>query len=95
MTHGQRLLDISRVTRQVVLQKAINAGGGGPQAVEASQPLIEDCNHHLTITLPSQLCFWKSPRRMAQVLSNLLNNAAKYTDEGRVSLAAEQLGVGS
>jgi signal transduction histidine kinase len=58
------LLDVSRITRgKVVLQKEpIELEMVVDLAVEASRPLIEDCNHHLTVTLPLTPCSWKSTR---------------------------------
>ena len=90
------LLDVSRITRgKVVLQKEpVELEAVVDLAVEASRPLIEDCHHHLTIALPEHPVLLEvDPARMAQVLSNLLNNAAKYTDEGgEIALSAEQQG---
>ena len=87
------LLDVSRITRgKVDLQKETIALAEVVElAVEASRPLIEDYHHQLTITLPPEPVFVDvDPARLAQVLSNLLNNAAKYTDEGgQISLTAE------
>ena len=90
------LLDVSRITRgKVVLQKEpmeLEVVVG--LAVEASRPLIEDYNHRLTVRLPVEpVVLEVDPARMAQVLSNLLNNAAKYTDEGgEIALSAERRG---
>ena len=90
------LLDVSRITRgKVVLQKEpVELAMVVDLAVEASRPLIEDCHHRLTVTLPEHPVLLEvDPARMAQVLSNLLNNAAKYTDEGgEIALSAEQHG---
>jgi PAS domain S-box-containing protein len=90
------LLDVSRITRgKVVLQKEpTDLRSVVELAVEASRPLIEDYHHHLTITLPDRPVLLEvDPARMAQVLSNLLNNAAKYTDEGgEIALIAEREG---
>jgi CheY-like chemotaxis protein/anti-sigma regulatory factor (Ser/Thr protein kinase) len=90
------LLDVSRITRgKVVLQKEpVDLELVVELAVEASRPLIEDYHHRLTVALPRHpVPLEVDPARMAQVLSNLLNNAAKYTDEGgEISLSAEQQG---
>jgi signal transduction histidine kinase len=90
------LLDVSRITRgKVVLQKEpIDLEVVVDLAVEASRPLIKDCKHELTVVLPPRpIILEVDPARMAQVLSNLLNNAAKYTDEGgEISLSAEPAG---
>lgn len=63
-------------------------------AVETSRPLIEALGHGLTVKLPPETLWLDADvTRMAQVVSNLLNNAAKYTPEhGRISLAAERDG---
>jgi CheY-like chemotaxis protein len=53
------------------------------RAIETSRPLIDARKHEINITLPAEP-LWVSADlvRLAQVLSNLLNNAAKYTPEG-------------
>jgi PAS domain S-box-containing protein len=88
------LLDVSRITRgKVVLRKElIELEIVVELAVEASQPLIQGYHHELTISLPPEpVILDVDPPRMAQVLSNLLNNAAKYTDEGgQIALIAQQ-----
>ena len=86
------LLDVSRITRgklqlrklRVELAEVIRS------AVEASQPVISEGNHRLTLTLPGKPVFIDAdPHRLAQVISNLLNNAAKYTNgPGEISLEA-------
>ena len=90
------LLDVSRITRgKVVLQKEpVELETVVSLAVEASRPLIEDYQHRLTVALPEHPVLLEvDPARMAQVLSNLLNNAAKYTDEGgEIALVAEPRG---
>ncbi|HEX3656053.1 MAG TPA: ATP-binding protein [Pirellulales bacterium] len=90
------LLDISRISRnqleirkeRVKLETVIQG------AVEMSRPLIEQHGHELTIALPSEpLVLEADLTRLAQVFSNLLNNAAKYTEPGgRIRLAATRQG---
>jgi PAS domain S-box-containing protein len=90
------LLDVSRITRgKVDLQKDLIALSDVVElAVEASRPVIEDYKHHLRVTLPEHPVLLEvDPPRLAQVFSNLLNNAAKYTPEGgEISLTATRSG---
>jgi len=91
------LLDVSRITRnklelrksQVTLSEVVES------AVETSRPLIEGGGHELTVTLPPEPVHLNAdPVRLAQVFSNLLNNAAKYTERGgRIRLTAERRGA--
>ncbi|GHA84009.1 PAS domain-containing protein [Cognatilysobacter bugurensis] len=79
------LLDVSRVTRGLaVLEKeAVNLKWAASTAVEQVRPLIEARRHHLTVQLPpGNADVSGDPKRLVQVLTNLLNNAAKYTPEG-------------
>ncbi|HEX4144680.1 MAG TPA: ATP-binding protein [Pirellulales bacterium] len=79
------LLDISRITRgKIKLQKtAVDVSSVISAAVETSRPLIESRQHKLNITVASgALRINADITRMAQAVTNLLNNAAKYTEEG-------------
>lgn len=79
------LLDVARITkRQLPLKKDyVPLDQLVATAVETARPLIDAKKHQLRLELPPQSMMLKvDPLRMAQVLSNLLNNAAKYTDEG-------------
>jgi len=86
------LLDISRITRgKVVLRKEpVELAGIVRDAVESSRAAIESQRHDLSVSLPSRPVYVEGdPVRLAQVLSNILNNAAKFTPrEGRIRLDA-------
>jgi CheY-like chemotaxis protein len=79
------LLDVSRMVRgQILLQKRpVDLAEVVQHAVETSRPLIRLRKHLLTVQLPEQPVRLEADlTRLSQVISNLLNNAAKYTDEG-------------
>jgi PAS domain S-box-containing protein len=87
------LLDLARVTQgklQVRLQ-AVDLVSVVESAVETARPLLEERRHRLQVTLPeAQVLLHADLTRLAQVLGNLLTNAAKYTDPGgHVSVTAE------
>ena len=88
------LLDISRITRGMIrLQKeAVDVAAVVDRALELARPLIEARKHTLSVTLPPEpMLLDADPIRLAQVLANLLDNAAKYTDEGgQIWLTAER-----
>jgi len=86
------LLDIARITRGKIELKreAVDLKVIARMAVETSAALIESHGHRLDVDLPEEpLPLDADVTRMVQVLSNLLNNAAKYTPAGgRVALSA-------
>lgn len=90
------LLDVSRITSgKVQLKKErVDVRTVLDAALELSRPLIEENQHRLFISSPKEsLLLDADPTRMAQVVSNLLNNAAKYTSKGgRIELSAERDG---
>ncbi|HJX26978.1 MAG TPA: ATP-binding protein [Thermoanaerobaculia bacterium] len=86
------LLEISRITRgKLELRKEpTDIGRIVRCALETSRPAIEAAGHELTVTVPDEpLLLEADPIRLSQVLANLLNNAARYTDSGgRIWLTA-------
>jgi len=79
------LLDTSRInTGKLTISKTqIDIQSIIHDAIESSSPFIKSCGHTLSLYLPSQLIYIEAdPLRLAQVFSNILNNAAKYTDKG-------------
>jgi signal transduction histidine kinase len=90
------LLDVSRITRGKI-QLRREPHDLAPilrRAVESVRPLIEARRHELTTTIaPGPLRLEADATRLEQILTNLLTNAAKYTDEGgRIVLTARREG---
>jgi signal transduction histidine kinase len=90
------LLDISRVTlgKLTLKKERIDFRGILHSALETTRPVIEASGHELAVRLPKDpLPLEVDPTRLAQVIANLLNNAAKYTPAGgRIQLTAETSG---
>ena len=79
------LLDMSRISRgQLRLRKAVVAlSAVVDPAIEAARPQIDARQHRLEVALPpGPIALEADALRLSQVISNLLNNAAKYTDPG-------------
>ncbi|MGZ8183943.1 MAG: PAS domain-containing protein [Methylobacter sp.] len=79
------LLDVSRINRgKIELKKEpLEVSVIVQRAVETSQPLIDARRHEFSVHLPPEPIVVQGDLvRLSQVVSNLLNNAAKYTDEG-------------
>jgi len=91
------LLDLSRISRgKIELRKErIELAKAIQQAIEASQPAIKKADHELSIELPpGPIHVDADLTRLTQVFSNLLNNAAKYTERGgRIRLTVQHLGT--
>jgi signal transduction histidine kinase/ActR/RegA family two-component response regulator len=95
------LLDSARITRgELMLQTApVSLQSIVADALDIAKPLIERKDHRLEVILPERpLTLNVDGIRIAQVLSNLLTNAAKYTDSSgqiviRATLAADHLSI--
>ncbi|MFP5349004.1 MAG: ATP-binding protein [Gammaproteobacteria bacterium] len=87
------LLDVSRITsgRLQLRREPVAIAGVVERAVESVRPLIEQRRHILTVSVAATPIYVDGDAtRLEQVVVNLLNNAAKYTDPGgRIDLAVE------
>jgi PAS domain S-box-containing protein len=103
------LLDVSRITRgHLELRRSrVDLMGAVHNAVETSRPLFESAGVRLTISAPDvPVTLDADPTRLAQIVQNLLNNAAKYTPaggavaltvtplDGKVTLSVRDSGIG-
>ncbi len=90
------LLDVSRVTRgKIELRRApIELATVVAQAIETASPLYEQQRHQLLVDVAAHgLVVDADAARLAQVIANLLTNAAKYTPNGgRIVVSARRLG---
>lgn len=86
------LLDVSRFTRgKITLRvEVLELAGVIAQAVEVARPMIEAARHRLTLDLPAESVWLEGDAtRLSQIFSNLLTNAAKYSEPGgRIHLSA-------
>jgi len=90
------LLDLSRVTQgRIQLRRTrVSIAVVIANAVETSAPHIVGAGHELDVRLPPEPLYVQADvTRLAQIISNLLNNAAKYTPRGgRITLSARPEG---
>jgi signal transduction histidine kinase/ActR/RegA family two-component response regulator len=90
------LLDVSRIMRgKIQLRKErVQLADIVARGVETARPLIEQQKHQLTVSLPPQPVWLEADSvRLSQVVANLLNNAAKYSDKpGHITLSAVREG---
>ncbi len=88
------LLDVSRVANGKLTLKSspLDLAMVVRQAVEIARPLIDSKGHQLVLTIPADgvLCVQGDATRLTQVVVNLLNNAAKYTQRaGFIAVSGE------
>jgi PAS domain S-box-containing protein len=79
------LLDIGRITRGSfsVHPQRVDLRDIAARAVEAARPGIDSAGHALSVELPPEPVFLQADElRLTQALTNVLNNAARYTDAG-------------
>jgi PAS domain S-box-containing protein len=79
------LLEVSRITRGKVdlKREPVDLATAVRAAVDTARPLIDTAGHRLTVELPAEpVTADADPVRLVQVVTNLLNNAAKYTPAG-------------
>ena len=88
------LLDVSRITRGKIelRRERVEVAEVAARAIEMASPILEKKQQVLDVRIaPSGLPLDGDPSRLAQVLSNLLTNAAKYSDaESEILFAAER-----
>ena len=86
------LLDVSRITRGklILRRERVELADVVRSAVEAVRPAVDGAGHDLTVSLPDDpVVLDADAARLAQVFTNLLGNAAKYTPPGgRITLSA-------
>lgn len=88
------LLDVSRIAKGKLQlrREPVELAAIIESAIEESRPMIDAAKHRLTIVLPAErIVLDADATRLSQVFSNLLTNAAKYTDRGgEIRLCAER-----
>ena len=91
------LLDVSRIIQgKIELRNELtDIAAVMSRAVETAQPVIDARRHRLTVSMPHEPLFINGdPLRLAQVIANLLTNAAKYSPPGSpIDLMAEENGA--
>ena len=88
------LLDISRITqnRLELRREPASLAAIVEAAIESSRPLIDAGSHELEVKLPDEpIVLLADVTRIAQVISNLLNNSARYSDkQGRINIEVKR-----
>lgn len=89
------LLDINRIAngKALLRKERVTLADVVQNAVDPIEPLVRDRQQDLTVSIPDEpVDLVVDPVRIGQALSNLLNNASKYSDKaGHIWLTAEQL----
>lgn len=89
------LLDINRISRGVIelRRKPVELASVLYQSLEACRPLAEADQHQIAVSLPEEPVYIDGDSvRLAQVFSNLLNNACKYMESGgQIEVTGERL----
>ena len=103
------LLDVSRITlgKLELKRERVALSAIVESAIEAASPAIQRAGHSFTTELDSETLFVDGDHtRLAQVISNLLNNASKYTpspgeillrvarEGGQVAISVSDNGIG-
>ena len=87
------LVDVSRISRGMIQLRpqTVNVESIVANAVECVRPLSDQRGHQLDVALPAEPIFLEAdPTRLSQVVTNLLNNAARYTPHGgRITLLVD------
>lgn len=88
------LLDLARISqgRFELRKEPLNLGTVIDQALQASHSLIHEREHRLSVAMPREPVYLEAdPARLTQILVNLLNNSAKYTERGgEISVSAQR-----
>jgi len=88
------LLEISRISRGTLELKRepVELGAIVRHAVDTTEPFMQSAGHRLTVSMPGESLWLNADSvRLGQVLGNVLNNAAKYTDRGgTIELTAQR-----
>jgi signal transduction histidine kinase/DNA-binding response OmpR family regulator len=87
------LLDVSRIARGKIdlRRERLHLADAVSKGIEMASPLLEERNHALDVDVPRDLIVDADSARLAQVVANLLTNAAKYTEAGgRVAIHARR-----